>query len=85
MEPEFQRVPSGSYVKFNCNSELPVTWYFNNSWLPSHAEEIGTSFYIHPVQQEDSGKYTCLGRVELGFQFLAVGHLEVEGIVSLTY
>jgi len=80
MQPKILQAKFGTSATFTCDSVSPLTWYFNNSILPFHVYQAGKSIFINSVQEYDSGKYTCVGQDNLGFQFLAVGTLEVVGM-----
>ena len=77
VSPEIQMVKVGEPMTIFCNSEVLVSWMFNEKELPGEVEYVKmNTIRIEQVDIEHRGLYECVGK-KFSLKYMAQSHLKV--------
>ena len=71
-------VSEGKTAWFVCNSSLPLSWFFNNNFIPGNAIMKGTMLILLNVTKFNQGNYDCRGINEYGQVFWSRRKLNIK-------
>ena len=75
--PEIQTVSVGEAIEIFCDSEVNVSWRFNEGELPEEVEHVRpNTIGIYQVDIEHRGLYECIGE-KFKMKYMAQSHLKV--------